>query len=138
MPKVLFISQVIRDFRTTMKCSKLTMQDLAWILDKVGCHKTPDGKMYYEDEVYDALKYRQSEIKSYIKRLYPDMYVMPSAIPNRTFVMPRHTKPEEDETDMNYASRQLLKDDEVFFESVNELVSKYGEEDVIKYIKQLD
>ena len=50
--------------------------------------------------------------------------------------------PAEDETNMDYMSYKLLKDDEVFYdhenESIDDLIERYGKMSILKYIRSLD
>lgn len=50
--------------------------------------------------------------------------------------------PAEDETNMDYVSYKLLKDNEVFYdhqdESIDDLIKRYGKMSIIKYIRSLD
>lgn len=101
----------------------MTIQDLACMLYSMGCHKTPD-KMYYEDEVFNILYMRTNELKREYRRLHPekckassDAYKVVLDANNRAHEIKPNNAKTPDETDMDYVSNQLLKDDGVFYES---------------------
>lgn len=123
MSKTLYISNFIKTFRKELKLPDMTMQDLARMLYSMGCHKTPD-KMYYEDEVFNILYMRTNELKREYCKLHPekckasnDAYKAVMDANNRACGIKPNNVKTPDETDMDYVSNQLLKDDGVFYES---------------------
>jgi hypothetical protein len=133
MSKLIYISNFIGSFRKRLKCPEMTMQDLAIILNAMGCSKTKDKKYYY-DEIFNMLFGRSNEIIKRYKKLHPEKFGIstedtPTTIPE--YISRNDSKEETkkyiepDETNMDYVSNQLLKDDEVFYESVSSNVIKF-------------
>ena len=163
-----YIKNFISKFRTALGCN-IQQGDLAKVLIALGCHKAP-GKMWYKNEVDYVYNYKLAKVAQELNALgyniksvvSPSPYPMLPAKPTNpaATVTSQNTSatqqnisvqqikrpvipiPAEDETNMDYVSYKLLKDDEVFYnhqdESIDDLIKRYGKMSIIKYIRSLD
>lgn len=160
-----YIDNFIGRFNTALGC-KIKQGDLAKALIALGCHKAP-SKMWYRSEVEYVFKNKLVKIAQILRTLgYEIKPVVPlSLYPMRQSAKPASSQiqntsvnqqntsvqqirrpvipiPAEDETNMDYVSYKLLKDDEVFYdhedESIDALIERYGKMSIIKYIRSLD
>lgn len=134
MSKTLYISNFIGTFRRELNYPEMTIPDLAYVLCSMGCNKTADHR-YYMDEVFAKLYGRTNEFRRRYESLYPMKYGITVdkdtrgtiadkdadivlTRPDKNAVDTANISDEPDETNMEYVSYQLLKDDGVFYESV--------------------
>lgn len=163
-----YINNFIGSFNTALGC-KIKQGDLAKALIALGCHKAPN-RMWYRSEVEYVFKNKLVKVAQFLRTLgykikpvvplspYPMQQqakpaVAASSQSQNTSVNIQNAKvqqirrpvipiPAEDETNMDYVSYKLLKDDEVFYdhenESIDNLIERYGKMSILKYIRSLD
>lgn len=162
-----YMNNFIGRFNTALGC-KIAPGDLAKVLIVLGCHKAPN-KMWYRSEVDYVYNYQLAKVAQELKALgytikpvvHPSPYPMLPTKPTKPTAAKSQNAsatqqnvnvqqikrpvipiPAEDETNMDYVSYKLLKDDEVFYdhqdESIDDLIKRYGKMSIIKYIRSLD